>query len=70
MLKAKYVPYLLIGFTAACFIKFGNLMPVAVIGVALALIEYNRTKKDAENEKKMKIVMENANNNGDDEDGI
>ncbi|MQS77371.1 PTS N-acetylgalactosamine transporter subunit IIC [Lactobacillus halodurans] len=68
MLKAKYVPYLLIGFTAACFIKFGNLMPVAVIGIALALIEYNRSQKDVENEKKMKTVMENANNNGDDED--
>lgn len=70
MLKARYVPYLLIGFTAACFIKFGNLMPVAVIGVALALIEYARSKKDAENDKKMKAIMENANSNGDDEDGI
>ena len=53
MLKAEYVPYLLLGFTAACFIKFGNLMPVAVIGIALAFIEFYHNKKQTDNEKKL-----------------
>lgn len=66
MLKTEYVPYLLLGFTAACFIKFGNLMPVAVIGVALALIEFYRDQKD----KKMKDMISNVSGNGDDGGGI
>ena len=69
MLKMRYVPYLLLGFTAACFIKFGNLMPVAVIGIALAMIEYSRAKKDQDTKAKMKEIEENANNGGED-DGI
>ncbi|WP_407893879.1 PTS galactosamine transporter subunit IIC [Lacticaseibacillus sp. N501-2] len=70
MLKGEFMPYLLIGFTAACFIKFGNLMPVAVIGVALALIEFYRDKKDAENDKKLQAAIDAGVGNGDDEDGI
>ncbi|ETY72918.1 PTS galactosamine transporter subunit IIC [Lactiplantibacillus fabifermentans] len=70
MLKAEYVPYLLLGFTAACFIKFGNLMPVAVIGVALAFIEYYHNKRSMDNEKKIKTMIDNAGGNGDDSDGI
>ncbi|VDG20839.1 N-acetylgalactosamine PTS, EIIC [Lactobacillus plantarum JDM1] [Lactiplantibacillus mudanjiangensis] len=70
MLKAEYVPYLLLGFTAACFIKFGNLMPVAVIGVALAFIEYYHNKRNQDNEKKIKTMIDNASGNGDDSDGI
>ncbi|MGM9887249.1 MAG: PTS galactosamine transporter subunit IIC [Lactococcus sp.] len=69
MFKAKYTAYILIGFTAACFITFGNLMPVAVIGVALALIEFNRSRKDYENDKKMR-VLEELSLNGGEEDGI
>ena len=69
MLKARYVPYLLIGFTIACFVKFGNLMPVAVIGIALALIEYYRAKKEQERDQQLKELKENALNGGDD-DGI
>lgn len=71
MLKGRYVSYLLIGFTAACFIKFGNLMPVAVIGIALALIAYNQEKKDQERDRKMKELKELALNGGEGEyDGI
>lgn len=69
MLKMKYVPYLLLGFTAACFIKFGNLMPVAVIGIALAMIEFRNAKKQRDNDKKLREVEQNAQNGGD-EDGI
>jgi PTS system galactosamine-specific IIC component len=71
MLKTEYIPYLLLGFTAACFIKFGNLMPVAVIGISLALIEYTRSKKQRQDEEKVKQLIEaNAGGSGDDEDGI
>lgn len=69
MLKGSYVPYLLLGFTAACFIKFGNLMPVAVIGIALALIEYRHAKKDRDTENKIKELEENGVNGGE-QDGI
>lgn len=67
MLKGSYVPYLLLGFTAACFIKFGNLMPVAVIGVALALIEYARAKKDRDMNERMKDIEQNG---GGEDNGI
>lgn len=70
MLKSDLIPYLLIGFTAACFIKFGNLMPVAVIGVAFALIEFNRTKKQNDNDQKIKKMIEESRLGGDEEDGI
>lgn len=35
---------LLIGFVIACFLSFSNLLPIAVVGVALALIMYNIEK--------------------------
>lgn len=44
MLKAQYVPYLIVGFFIASFIPISNLLPVAVVGAALALYEYYRTK--------------------------
>ncbi|MFT8950290.1 MAG: PTS galactosamine transporter subunit IIC [Liquorilactobacillus hordei] len=70
MLKTKYVPYLLLGFTAACFIKFGNLMPVAIIGASLAWIEYGREKKAREISKKFKNIEQSLENAGGEEDGI
>ena len=44
MLKAEFVPYLLIGFVIACFLSFSNLLPIAVVGVALALLIYSIEK--------------------------
>ena len=44
MLKAEFVPYLLIGFVIACFLSFSNLLPIAVVGVALAPLIYNIEK--------------------------
>ena len=70
MLKAEFVPYLLLGFTAACFIKFGNLMPVAVIGIALAFIEFYRDRKDEEKSKKLQAALDSIKSDGDDNDGI
>lgn len=45
MLKFEFVPYLLIGFVIACFLNFSNLLPVAIVGVALALLVYNIESK-------------------------
>jgi len=41
MLKGEFVPYLIIGFVIASFIPFSNLLPVAVVGMAMALIVFN-----------------------------
>ena len=49
MLKGEFVPYLLIGFVVSCFLDFSNLLPIAIIGVALALIAYNTENKVAAN---------------------
>lgn len=47
MLKGEYTPYLIIGFLVASFVPFSNLLPVAVIGVALAIIVYNMDRDKA-----------------------
>ena len=44
MLKIEYVPFLIIGFLVASFIQFSNLLPVALIGAALALYGYVNDK--------------------------
>ncbi len=41
MLKLEFVPYLLIGFVISCFLSYSNLLPIAVVGMALALFVYN-----------------------------
>ncbi|MFC4618766.1 PTS galactosamine transporter subunit IIC [Camelliibacillus cellulosilyticus] len=53
MLKGRFVPYLLIGFLAASFIKFGNLLPVAVIGGAAALYQFYNDKEKEKLEKQL-----------------
>lgn len=40
MLKAQYVPYLILGFVLANFIQFSNLLPIAAIGAVIALVTY------------------------------
>lgn len=44
MLKKQYVPYLIIGFLFASFIEYSNLLPVALIGAAIALVDYFNPK--------------------------
>ena len=55
MLKMEFVPYLLIGFVIACFLDFSNLLPIAVVGVALALFVYN-----IENSAKKNAIVQNT----------
>lgn len=63
MLKVEYIPFLIIGFLAASFLNFSNLLPVALIGTALALYGYFNDKKEAE-----LIQAANKNQGGNDYD--
>lgn len=47
MLKKQFIPYLIIGFVIASFVQFSNLLPVAVVGIALAMFTYNIDKDRA-----------------------
>lgn len=62
MLKAEFIPYLLIGFVISCFLDYSNLLPIAVVGVALALFVYNIEQSIKANA----VIMTQE----DDEDGI
>lgn len=59
MMKGELTPYLIFGFVMASFIPFSNLLPVAVVGVALAIIVFN-------NEKRKAVVSPINMSNGDD----
>ena len=64
MLKAQYVPYLIVGFVLANFIEYTNLLPIAAIGTAIALVTYfNDTKQE-------KLAAQAINYQGGAEDGI
>ena len=60
MLQKQYVPYLIIGFVVASFLKFSNLLPVALLGTAFALYEFF-------NQKKIEEAAINARGRGDDD---
>ena len=60
MLQKQYVPYLIIGFVVASFLKFSNLLPVALLGTAFAIYEYF-------NQKKIEEAAMNAKGRGDDD---
>ena len=60
MLQKQYVPYLIIGFVVASFLKFSNLLPVALLGTAFAIYEYF-------NQKKIEEATMNAKGRGDDD---
>jgi len=70
MMKTKYIPYLMIGFLAANFIEMSNLLPVALLGTAMALLDFYGVKtRKAEMSELLK--NETINNEGDDyNDGI
>ena len=66
MLKAEFVPYLLIGFVIASFLQFSNLLPIALVGAALGILAYNADKDKARIMKLMKA----SGSEEDEEDGI
>ncbi|WP_342429566.1 PTS galactosamine transporter subunit IIC [Neobacillus sp. FSL H8-0543] len=45
MMKKELVPFFIVGFVFASFIPYSNLLPVAVIGAALALYDYFNNQK-------------------------
>jgi PTS system galactosamine-specific IIC component len=67
MLKFEFVPYLLIGFVMSCFLDFSNLLPVAVVGTALALFVYNI---DQNRNRGLAMVQNTTLVKEDEEDGI
>lgn len=48
MMKAKYIPFFIVGFLMANFIEMSNLLPVALVGAAFALFNYFNTKAQKE----------------------
>ncbi|MDD3254123.1 MAG: PTS galactosamine transporter subunit IIC [Lachnospiraceae bacterium] len=66
MLKMEYVPFLLIGFVIACFLSFSNLLPIAVVGAALALFVYTQDQERA----KLSALIKQNKVEEDEEDGI
>ena len=48
MFKFEYLPFLIIGFIMSIFLNFSNLLPVALIGTAIAIYKYYEdiSKKD------------------------
>jgi len=68
MLKKEFMPFILIGFVMASVLGFSNLLPEAIIGLALALLIYTI---DDTREKDIKKAMATAHfDGGDEEDGI
>ncbi len=64
MLKTQYIPYLIVGFVLANFIEYTNLLPIAAIGTAIALVTYyNDSKQD-------KLLDQLGDYSGGDTDGI
>lgn len=45
MMTADNAPYLFIGFVAVTLIEMGNVLPLAIIGAAVAVLVYQNTKK-------------------------
>jgi len=61
MLKFEFVPFLIIGFIFASFVHFSNLLPVALVGTALAIYVYY-------NDKNKVVITEPVNNEEDGDD--
>lgn len=45
MLKVQNVAYLFLGFVMATFLEMSNVLPIAIVGVALAYINFSHEKK-------------------------
>jgi len=43
LLKVEYTPYLIIGFLLATFNSFTNVLPIALVGLAMAIISFSNT---------------------------
>jgi len=57
MLKSENTPYLFLGFLMATFLSLGNVLPIAIAAIAIALIGYH-------NDKKRMVVVGGSENDG------
>ena len=67
MFKIEYFPYLIIGFLMATFLKFSNLLPVALIGLSIAGYKFFEERND---EARLKELRNITNYREEEEDGI
>ncbi|MBR0574281.1 MULTISPECIES: PTS galactosamine transporter subunit IIC [Pasteurellaceae] len=67
LLKLEYVTYLIIGFVMASFLTFSNLLPVAAVGFALAMLMYNIGKERSQILSSISTITRKVE---DEEDGI
>jgi len=51
MLKVRYIPFFIVGFFVSTYLAIANLLPVAVIGLALGMYDYFFVKADDEKGK-------------------
>ncbi|MBS9782121.1 MAG: PTS N-acetylgalactosamine transporter subunit IIC [Gammaproteobacteria bacterium] len=66
LLKLEYVPYLIIGFVMASFLSFSNLLPIAAVGISLAMLMYNIRKERSQALSQLGSTTQRM----EDEDGI
>lgn len=62
MYKTKYLPFLIGGFLAATYFEFANVLPVALIGLAMAMYNYFFGRKEG--------LSNSQANGGESDDGI
>ncbi|MDD7281204.1 PTS galactosamine transporter subunit IIC [Floccifex sp.] len=67
MMKGKYIPYFIAGFLMACYCEMSNLLPVALLGLVFALIDYFGAKQRQE---EIKAAMEEGSLGGGQDVGI
>ena len=51
MLKLQYIPFFIVGFFLITYLPIANLLPVAVVGLALGMYDYFFVKSDDEKAK-------------------
>ena len=61
MMKVKYIPYFIAGFLMACFIDMPNLLPVALLGLIFALMDFFGAKQ---RKAEVEAAIEEAGVNG------
>lgn len=69
MMKAKYIPYFIVGFLMANFIPMSNLLPVALVGFAFAAYDFFNAKQ-RKYELQEALARTNINTHGGNQDGI
>jgi len=70
MLKGPYLAYLILGFVIASMIPFSNVLPVALVGTVLAMIEFYHNRDQLKMENRIKEDEKNSQQTGGADDGI